>query len=404
MNYKLLKKQNYFHALFDKKGVEVIEKDGQEIIKISGYASTIDKDRVSDVVLPSAFVETLSVYKQNPVILLQHKMDKPIGKATDLMVDEKGLRIEAEISEDLDGAKSAIKNGVLKWFSIGYKVKEWEEKSNEEGQYWEIKELELLEISVVSVPANPFTLIKSLDSCFEQETKDIEESEEVVEEEVEEKQEEVVEEEVKEEEPTTEPWDEVSEEAEEEKSEEEEETKEEEQEEEKEEEAEETKEEVIDTEHNPEEEWCDGSEKEGENPSESEEAWESQEEPKGLQDMSMKMMLKRLEDESWEIRNQLSKDLSETLEKALGNKADSIKSEIAEDMNSKFVEYAKGQMELYETLVDTIKTLDQEMTDMLALVKAVRSSKGYNFEKPAEAKAKKQDALSKALESAKKHI
>lgn len=377
--YKLLKKQNYFHAVFDKKGVEVIDRDGTEVVKISGYASTIDKDRVGDVVLPGAFVETLSTYKENPVILLQHKMDKPIWKAVDLAIDDKGLKIEAEITEDIDGAMSAIKNGVLKGFSIGYRVKDWEEKGNDDGIYYEIKEVELLEISVVSVPANPFTLIKSLEDSFKlEEAKGIEQDEE--------KEDQIADEEAAKWAEEEESIDEVEEVQDEETSE------------------EEVKEdEEVDNKESEEETetWSEGSEKGDEIAPESDEAWESQEEEKGLQDMSMKMMLKRLDDESKEIQAWLEKDLSETLEKALWDKAESIKSTLLDEVNSKFTEYTKGQAELLTVMVDSMKSFDNELTEMLELVKTLRNSKGYNYEKPVKAEAKKQDKLSKALEAAK---
>lgn len=52
-------------------------------------------------------------------------------------------------------------------------------------------------------------------------------------------------------------------------------------------------------------------------------------------------------------------------------------------------------------MVDSLKSFDTELNEMFALVKALRTSKGYNFEKPIEVKENKQDALSKALNLAK---
>jgi len=356
--YRLLKKQNYFHALFDKKSVEVFEKDGNEVVKISWYASTIDKDRVWDVVLPWAFVDTLATYKENPIILLQHKMDKPIWKATELSVDEKGLKIEAEITEDIDWVKSAIKNGVLKGFSIWYRVKDWEEKGNEEGIYYEIKEVELMEISVVSVPANPFTLIKSLEDSFE---------------------------EIKEKDSEWEdPENEEEENNENKKSEEEEEQEE-------------------DNEDTTTETWSEWAEKDGENPSIEPDS-EPQEEWKELRDMSMKMMLKQLEVNTSEMKAELEKDLSEKMHKSLWDNAESIKSSLLEEVNNKFTEYSKGQLEAITILVDSMKSLDEEFEEMFTLIKTLRNTKWYNYEKPVKVASKKQDKLSKALSLAKNNI
>jgi len=145
---------------------------------------------MNDVVEPTAFEETLKQYMTNPIVLLQHDMDKPIGTVTEASIDEKGLFIKAKITEDTDGVFSKLKNGVLRTFSIGYSVKDYEtiENVDSEGNYSYtniIKMLELFEISLVSVPANPFALVKSFDSCFKAE-EEIETKEEEKEENVEE--------------------------------------------------------------------------------------------------------------------------------------------------------------------------------------------------------------------------
>ena len=191
MKFKLIKDKEFFQIVCDQKSVrEIIDGDNKSY-EIEWYASTKDKDRMNDVVEPTAFEETLKQYMTNPIVLLQHDMDKPIGNVIEASIDDKGLFIKAKITEDTDGVFSKLKNGVLRTFSIWYRVNDFEtiENVNADGEYSYtniIKSLELFEISLVSVPANPFALVKSFDSCFkaedEVETKEEEKAEETVEE------------------------------------------------------------------------------------------------------------------------------------------------------------------------------------------------------------------------------
>ena len=213
MKFKLIKDKEFFQIVCDQKSVREIIDGDNKAYEIEWYASTKDKDRMNDVVEPTAFEETLKQYMTNPIVLLQHDMDKPIWNVVEASIDEKGLFIRAKITEDTDWVFSKLKNGVLRTFSIWYRVKDFEtiENVNSDGEYNYtniIKSLELFEISLVSVPANPFALIKSFDSCFkaeeEMETKEEEKpvetvaenepTEEKVEEEESVKEEEVVEE------------------------------------------------------------------------------------------------------------------------------------------------------------------------------------------------------------------
>lgn len=169
---KLVKEKNFFQVLWDKKSVTEFDDDWVKGIEIQGYASTKDKDRWHDIVEPEAFKKALDLYMTNPVVLLQHNMDKPIWVVTEATIDNQGLFIKARITQDIDWVISAIKNGVLRAFSIWFRIKEnsFEEYENDNGDrdYTNtIKDLELFEISVVSVPMNAYALMKSMQDCFE---------------------------------------------------------------------------------------------------------------------------------------------------------------------------------------------------------------------------------------------
>nr|DAP28906.1 MAG TPA: prohead serine protease [Caudoviricetes sp.] len=98
----MIKEKNFFQVLWDKKSVKDFEEEGVSGIEIEGYASTKDKDRGHDIVDPQAFKNALDLYMTNPIVLLQHNMNKPIGVVTEATIDENGLYIKARITQDVD--------------------------------------------------------------------------------------------------------------------------------------------------------------------------------------------------------------------------------------------------------------------------------------------------------------
>lgn len=140
-----------------------IKADEPNSLYIEGYASTEDRDRQGDVIPVKAWQQGMSNYLRNPVILAYHDHSNPIGRMTDYKVDGKGLWIKARIS---NAAKQfqLIKDGILTAFSVGFRVIDADYDNKTE--IFTIKELELVEISVVSVPANQNTLF-DLSKAFE---------------------------------------------------------------------------------------------------------------------------------------------------------------------------------------------------------------------------------------------
>lgn len=142
-----------------------MNEDG-DVLKISGYASTVDKDRVGDIILPDAWTRSggLDNFTKNPIILFNHNYNAPIGRATSIEVDERGLKLEAEISKN-SPQYGLIKDGVLSTFSVGFMVRDADYNQTTDG--FIIKDAELLETSVVTVPCNQdavFSLSKSFEN------------------------------------------------------------------------------------------------------------------------------------------------------------------------------------------------------------------------------------------------
>lgn len=129
-----------------------VTKDASGECLIEGYANTNDKDRVGDVVLPSAFEKSLATYMGNPILLFQHNWDQPCGVVQTAEITDKGLMVKARVSDSREDIKMMVREGVLRTFSIGYN--ELDSDMDHTTNTKIVKNLELLEISVVSIPAN----------------------------------------------------------------------------------------------------------------------------------------------------------------------------------------------------------------------------------------------------------
>ncbi len=134
------------------------------IITISGYANRYKDDngqliidRSGESVLPSGY--DLVNYKKNPIILYQHDKMRPIGKTVAIELRADGLFIEATVHKSLDSkAYYAVQHGIVKTLSIGFMVKDWQEVDD----VWFWTEVELTEVSLVSVPDNADSLFNVL--------------------------------------------------------------------------------------------------------------------------------------------------------------------------------------------------------------------------------------------------
>ena len=151
---------------------KTLGEDDDGSVNIKGYASTNHSDRAGDSINHDAWIKNggLENFKGNPIILFNHDYNKPIGRATSLEVSDKGLELGARISKSAGDIKDLIKDGVLGAFSVGFRVKDADYLKETDG--YQIKDAELFEVSVVSVPCNQaamFSIAKSFDSQSEYE-------------------------------------------------------------------------------------------------------------------------------------------------------------------------------------------------------------------------------------------
>ena len=146
------------------KAAEASEGNPRRAIEL--VASTATIDRAGDQILPAGIL--LTNYRKNPIVLFNHQTGLPIARAERIGLDDSGrLTARAEfpsagISSDSDRIYGLIKEGILNAASVSLKPVKSVPIDLEKpfgGRRYE--ETELLELSIVSVPANPQAAIIS---------------------------------------------------------------------------------------------------------------------------------------------------------------------------------------------------------------------------------------------------
>lgn len=142
---------------------------------IEGYGSVFGvRDNYDDVIAKGAFVQSLKDHKAAgtmPAMLWQHDADKPIGVWTEMVEDEKGLRIKGQLAmETVKGkeAHSLLKMGALNGLSIGFMSKEW--AYDRETEVRTLTAIDLWEVSLVTFPANEKARVTNVKSADEMAT------------------------------------------------------------------------------------------------------------------------------------------------------------------------------------------------------------------------------------------
>jgi HK97 family phage prohead protease/HK97 family phage major capsid protein len=131
--------------------------------KVSGLEFVLSDetpDRMDDVILSDGW--DLSNFKKNPIALFGHRSDFPIGKWKNLRVEGKQLRGHLELAEKgtsprINEIISLVEQGILKTVSVGFKPIETRPRKESDFGCFYVRS-ELVETSLVSVPANPNAL------------------------------------------------------------------------------------------------------------------------------------------------------------------------------------------------------------------------------------------------------
>ena len=133
----------------------------------SGYASTFGNvDQGNDIVAKGAFTKSLAERPANKVKLLsQHKTDQPIGIFTDMFEDSKGLFVKGKLALGTQKGRETyelMKLGAIDGMSIGFRANPEKQIYNESKRTRTLKEVQLLEISLVTFPMNERAMVQSV--------------------------------------------------------------------------------------------------------------------------------------------------------------------------------------------------------------------------------------------------
>ena len=161
-------KTKHFDVGFE---IKAVNADGT----VEGYGSVFGvRDNYDDVIAKGAFVQSLKGHKAAgtmPAMLWQHDADKPIGIWTEMVEDEKGLRIKGQLAMETVKGKEAhalLKMGAINGLSIGFMSKEW--AYDRETEVRTLTAIDLWEVSLVTFPANEKARVTNVKSADEMAT------------------------------------------------------------------------------------------------------------------------------------------------------------------------------------------------------------------------------------------
>lgn len=149
--------------------------DGTKPLRFAGRASTFNRvDQNGDLILPGAFTKTLAA-RQSPVMMLKdHRPSFPIGKWLSIEQDAEGLFVEGELTPGnsiAEDAAASLRHGALRGLSIGYRVPPPEHVAQDAATGARVlKQLDLVEISTTTMPADLGAGVLSIKSIEEMES------------------------------------------------------------------------------------------------------------------------------------------------------------------------------------------------------------------------------------------
>ena len=143
------------------------EEESKEYGLFEGYGSVFgNKDLGNDVIEKGAFTKSIKRRTNKGVKLLyQHKSDMPIGVFDEIREDDHGLVVKGRLALKTQAGAEAyelLKMGALDGLSIGFRVNPSEVSYDKRNNKRIIKEVDLMEVSLVTFPMNPQATVRSV--------------------------------------------------------------------------------------------------------------------------------------------------------------------------------------------------------------------------------------------------
>jgi len=143
------------HRAFDLNFELRQDKENEGIIE--GYASIFGVvDLYQTTFEKGAFVRSLAE-NGNPAFLLHHDSTRPVGNIVEVYEDDRGLRFKAELNTDIQDGKEAFsmaKKKNIRGISFGFVPRKWEDSDDDSGIRRRFTDVDIMEISMVTFPAN----------------------------------------------------------------------------------------------------------------------------------------------------------------------------------------------------------------------------------------------------------
>jgi HK97 family phage prohead protease len=168
------------HTEFGFGEIKFAADDGAEAKTFTGYGAVFNNvDSYGDVIDPGAFKKSLTDARKSdswPAMLLQHggfgfNADDmtPIGIWTEMEEDDKGLKVTGKLADtqrgqEVYGLLKMTPRPALNGLSIGYRARKFTMGTKAGEPRRKLHELDLIEVSLVTMPANPKARIGSVKS------------------------------------------------------------------------------------------------------------------------------------------------------------------------------------------------------------------------------------------------
>jgi hypothetical protein len=135
--------------------------------EFSGHGAVFgNADLGGDIIVPGAFKRSLSAHKRAgslPVMLWMHQPDQVAGAWLDMNEDEDGLKVRGELADTQLGneMRTLLKMKAVRGLSIGFQTKDFD---FDRSGHRLLKEVELFEVSIVSMAMNPLAKVEAVKS------------------------------------------------------------------------------------------------------------------------------------------------------------------------------------------------------------------------------------------------
>jgi HK97 family phage prohead protease len=166
------------HAEFGLAEIKFAADDGAEARSFSGYGAVFNNvDSYGDVIDAGAFKKSLGEARKSgawPAMLLQHggwgmnaEDMTPIGIWTEMDEDDKGLKVTGKLADtqrgnEVYGLLKMTPRPALNGLSIGYRARKFTMGTKAGEPRRRLHELDLVEVSLVTMPANPKARVGSV--------------------------------------------------------------------------------------------------------------------------------------------------------------------------------------------------------------------------------------------------